>query len=243
MQKFIIPKIKTIPCRSAIHGQDARHIIKVLRLGKGDILSLTDGCGMDFTAKILQGTARQIELEIFESTRSAAESPVRLTLCSGMLKNRKMDMVVKHATQLGMNQWIPFFCDRSVPGPDDRRLEKRIERWQALAKESLKQCRRSTVPDIAPPCSFQQALSRTRDDDLKIAFWEKADTGFDRLIPSEKVNRITLLIGPEGGFSPAEISLARADGFRACSLGPRILRAETAAISGCTLIQHLFGDI
>jgi len=243
MQKFIIQDIDKLPCSATISDQDARHISKVLRLSIGDYINLTNGQGQDFTGQIKKCSPNRIELAIIEKYDSKTESPIEITLCTGMLKDKKMDLVIKHITQLGVIKWMPFFSDRSIPKPTPEKLKKRISRWQTIAKESLKQCRRSQLPEISPPASLKEILDLSRDNDVKIAFWEDAVKKLNILTPKKTIKKITILIGPEGGFSKKEISFAASYGFDAYSLGPRILRAETAAISSCTLVQHIFGDI
>jgi len=242
-QKFIIAPSELLPFKTAITGQDARHITKVLRLGKDQTLRVTDGRGNDYTAVILSTSTSAVEVEIIQKNFCKTESPLTVTLCCGMLKDKKMDFIIKHATTLGINQWIPFFCERSIPLPGKKRLAGRHQRWETISKESLKQCRRSRLVDISMPVSFSEALQKAKDHDLNIAFWEKAGMPLKNLPPSNPVTSVMILIGPEGGFSEKEIRTARDHGFLSCSLGPRILRAETAAISSCTLIQHLLGDI
>ena len=241
MQKFIIPKIDIIPSKASIHGQDAKHIAKVLRLRPGDSMEVTDGDGRDYTAQIVSISPGNIDVSILNRYDSLTESPLQITLCSGMLKDKKMDLVIKHVTQLGIGQWIPFFCERSIPTPDAKRMEKRQLRWQTIAGESLKQCRRSRLPKIAAPLSFEKLIDHSAAYELKIAFWEKATQKLGSL--KKNPAGIIILIGPEGGFSETEIKLAKERGFLSYSLGPRILRAETAAIASCTLIQHILGDI
>ncbi len=243
MQKFIIPYITNAPSKGTIIGQDAKHIFKVLRLNKGAVIGISNGHGKDFSARLLSVSVDRIELDIIEELTPAAESPLDITLCSGMLKDNKMDLVIKHATQLGITKWIPFFSERSIPSPDAKRMEKRCERWETIARESLKQCQRSRLPEICMPIMFERLLTLPDPSDLKVAFWEKASTKINTLRGKETISRIFILIGPEGGFSENEIDQAKIKGFLSCSLGPRILRAETASISSCTLIQHIFGDI
>jgi 16S rRNA (uracil1498-N3)-methyltransferase len=243
MQKFIIPKIDIVPSKAKIKGQDAKHISKVLRLNKGDRIEITNGAGKDFTAIITFISTGNIELDIIDEYDSLTESPIDITLCSGMLKDKKMDLVIKHLTQLGIQSWIPFFCERSIPTPDIKRMEKRIKRWEIIARESLKQCRRSRLPRISEPLSFKELLTQSTSCDLKIAFWEKASQRLDTLKKDPSNLKIIILIGPEGGFSETEMKMSKEKGFLSYSLGPRILRAETASISSCTLLQHIFGDI
>ncbi|CCK79811.1 16S rRNA (uracil(1498)-N(3))-methyltransferase [Desulfobacula toluolica] len=243
MQKFIIPDIDSIPCRTNIQGQDAKHIFKVLRLNPGDPIEVTNGAGKDYTALISSVSPGNIKVDIIDEHDSSTESALHITLCSGMLKDKKMDLVIKHVTQLGIYQWIPFFCERSIPTPDAKRIKNRHQRWETIAVESLKQCRRSRLPQIFKPLSFENLLDHAEAYDLKIAFWEKATQRLDTLTRNSSPLNVIILIGPEGGLSETEIETAQKKGFLSYSLGPRILRAETAAISSCTLIQHILGDI
>ncbi len=243
MQKFIISKINCVPSKANIQGQDAKHISRVLRLTPGDRIEITDGKGKDYTAIITCISPDNIELDIIDKYNSLTESPIDITLGSGMLKDKKMDLVIKHVTQLGIRNWVPFFCERSIPTPDAKRMEKRFQRWETIAKEALKQCRRSRLPQISKPLSFEKMLNKFSSYDLKIAFWEKSTQRLATLEKTSNHKKIIVLIGPEGGFSEKEIKMAKKKGFLSYCLGPRILRAETASISSCTLIQHILGDI
>ena len=243
MQKFIIPEIKTLPSNTFVTGQDAKHIFKVLRKKRGDNIAITDGKGKDYNSIIINATLESIEIKIIEKFNSITESFIDITLCSGMLKDKKMDFVIKHITQLGVQKWLPFFCERSIPNPNRMKMEKRKKRWKSIAKESLKQCNRSYLPDISEPLDFETLMKQSENHDLKIAFWEKSNHKIKTLQSSVSPNKIIILIGPEGGFSEKEILMAKERGFSSYSLGPRILRAETASIASCTLIQHLFGDM
>lgn len=243
MQKFILPDIHTLPCTQTITGQDAKHIAKVLRLKPGNSISITNGQGLDFDARIVTCSPKAVCVEIFASKTSVTESDVNITLCCGMLKDKKMDIIIKQATQLGIQQWIPFYCHRSVPKPSASRIENRILRWQTIARESLKQCKRSTIPEISVPLSFDQILETPSESALKMIFWENETRKFIRLEPDENASHIILVIGPEGGFTKEEVKAAANKGFKVNALGPRILRAETAAISACVLAQHLYGDL
>ena len=257
MQKFTIDvqEIVSPPgeCpRIGITGQDARHMAKVLRLKAGDTVSMTDGRGTDYLGAVVQIGPDRVDVEILKQERSTTESGLELTICSAMLKDKKMDGVIRELTQIGITEWVPFFSSRSIPSPDPKKLARRVERWQTIARESLKQCRRSREVAIPFPCSFDEALSRASGADHCIAFWEGTDRPLTpepkgdahQTLGSSKPNgRAVVLIGPEGGFDAAEIEKARAAGFTSYSLGPRILRAETAAVAAAVLVQFLLGDL
>ena len=245
MQKFLIQKQRIFNNRVQIAGQDAKHISKILRMKKGDLINLTDGEGTDYSATISEVSLTQVDLEIVDKQISTTESPLKIRVCSGMLKHQKMDEVIKNLTQLGIYEWAPFYCERSVPTPDDKSLRKNMDRWNTIAREGVKQCRRSRLPDILPPMKFPDLLHFTTPVDIKIAFWEGSERPLKSFEgPSPPFPSIvSILIGPEGGFSADEIQMAQAHGYIPFSLGPRILRAENASVVACALVQHMLGDM
>jgi len=243
MQKFLITRDRIHGDKGSLDGSDARHIARVLRLSKGDGLMFTDGLGTDFSGRILSCSRDRVEVEILDAHPSGTESPLSLTVCSGMLKHQKMDDVIQGLTQIGITRWIPFFCERSVPFPDDRAMARRMERWQTIANETIKQCQRSRVVEIAFPMTLDNILNMAHAFDHCIAFWEQGGEPLSRLTPSEGANKAVILIGPEGGFSESEIHQASEKGFTPFSLGPRILRAETASLCAAALVQHRLGDM
>lgn len=228
---------------AAITGQDARHIFRVLRLKPGHSLSLTNGQGMDYQGLILSADLDLIQVRITGQHPSTTESSLHLTVCCALLKDHKMDQVIKELTQLGIQEWIPFFCDRSVPTPDSKRLNSRVQRWETIARESIKQCKRSCLVSIVQPKRFTEILALSEGFPQKIAFWEKSSLPLSHLAAAPSANQAILLIGPEGGFTDLEIKMAESKGFKAYSLGPRILRAETAALCATTLVQYILGDM
>ena len=244
MQKFLISDKFINNANAVITGQDAKHIAKVLRMRPKDKLLFTNGRGIDFNSIITSISPEKVQLEIMESNKSKFESPVQITLFQGMLKDKKMDTLVRHLTELGISEWTPLYCERAIPKPDTKKLDARIKRWEKITKEALKQCNRSILPIINKPVTFSDMIKHTSSSDLKIAFWENAIVPINKLSRNkENIKNICILIGPEGGFSKEEAELAKDAEFSICSLGPRILRAETASITACSLIQHYFGDI
>ncbi len=229
-----------------IAGSDARHINNVLRLKAGDIIGLFDGRGMEYEAKIEAVVPREIQLRLISRQPSRTESPVALTVAQAVLKDRKMDRIVRQLTELGVCEWLPFYSLRSVPRPSPQKLATRSERWNRITREALKQCRRGRVMDIQPAVTFDDMLKRAQACDLRVIFWENEPSGLPagagRLGKNAAI-RIFTAIGPEGGFSAAEIEAARAAGFISAGLGPRILRADTAAVTAAALLQFVYGDL
>ncbi len=245
MRRFLVEK-EAVQGRSAtIAGTDARHIRKVLRLKTGDAIRLLDGDGFEYDAVITGFSTDAVQVAIGDKTRSGNESPLHLTLAQALLKDRKLDGVIRQITELGASRVIPFISSRSIPVPVSDRFATRLERWRKIARESIKQCRRGTPPRIDPPCSFTEMLELSQGCDLKLIFWENAVDPIpnDRNSDLPAIRNIFFIIGPEGGFSQTEFDQAKAAGFVGVGLGPRILRAETAPLAAVAVIQYLFGDM
>ncbi len=248
MRRFYIETADLIGSQAVISGSDARHIKTVLRLKAGDAVELLDGTGVEYTAQITGFLSGTVTLRVLEKRICTTEPHVKITIAPGMLKDKKMDELVRRLTELGISRWAPFFAARSVPRPDPRRLAARRARWQKIAVEALKQCRRSHMPEIMVPVTFEEILSMTRGSDLKIIFWENQAPDPDTVLSGpalgdKSCRKIFVLLGPEGGFTHEEIELARSCGFVTASLGPRILRAETAALAAAVMMQFIFGDM
>lgn len=245
MKRFFIKQSGTAGTISVITGTDARHIKKVLRLKQGDIITLFDGTGNEYEARIISLSAGSVNVSIIRTFPSTTESPVKIIVAQAFLKQRKMDKLVRQLTELGITKWAPFISERSVARPDNKRLAERTNRWKKISKEALKQCNRGRIMEIGPIVSFEDILDISRKSSLKIAFWENESKPINLALSQcgRPFNNIFIMIGPEGGFTSHEIEKAKACGFITATLGPRILRAETAAIAASVLIQYLFGDI
>jgi len=246
MRYFFIKQSDLAGLKAVVKGSDAHHIKNVLRLKPGDKIGLFDGTGLNYETRIVTLLPKSIEVSVIRSFPSATESSVDITVAQALLKDRKMDLLVRQLTELGITRWIPFIAKRSVPRPDKKRLFTRTERWKKIAKEAVKQCKRSCPLIIGATVSFEEVLNLGKDSDLKIVFWEEESKPVDKelLISNVKpVEKIFILLGPEGGFTLKEVENAKASGFIAAALGPRILRAETATIAASTLLQYLFGDM
>jgi len=244
LRRFFIPPQMIDAARPEITGTDAGHICRVLRLASGDFVELFDGSGSGYRAQIVMAEPECVRIAITESYPLATESPARITLAQGFLKERKMDDLIRPLTELGIHRWQPFFAARSVARPKRPSLEKRLDRWRKKALEAVKQCRRGRIPTIDPADTLVEVLEAAVDFDLKLFFWEGESLAVD--LPTDSLptpRSILAVVGPEGGFTPEEAELAKSHDFLICGLGPRILRAETAALAACTAIQYRFGDM
>lgn len=240
---FIPPELVDTAC-TEITGSEAGHICRVLRLSDGDEVELFDDTGNGYRAQIVSANLDRVRFTIVESYPLTTESPTRITLAQGFLKENKMDDLIRPLTELGIHCWRPFYAARSVSIPKARGLEKRLDRWRKKAIEAVKQCRRGRVPTIEPADSLTEVLNASDGFDLKIFFWEGEPLAVK--LPSQSLPStlsILAVVGPEGGFSTDEVRMARERGFLICGLGPRILRAETAALAAFTVLQYRFGDM
>lgn len=246
MRRFFIEQSAASGDTAILTGDDAKHISSVLRLKPGTHIALFDGTGMDYHAEIIGASPSRIAVSILKRIVSETESPIRITVAQGFLKEKKMDGLIRALTELGVSRWVPFFAERSVPRPTDHRLLSRIERWRKIARESLKQCRRGCPPEIGPVISFKEMIALSGESEFKIAFWEKAAKPIPVAVKEHvgrPLDKVFILLGPEGGLTEEEIQGVEASGFEAVTLGPRILRAETATLAACSLIQYLLGDM
>ncbi|MBL0714414.1 MAG: 16S rRNA (uracil(1498)-N(3))-methyltransferase [Desulfosarcina sp.] len=245
MRSFFVESDEIGKSLAAISGVEARHIRKVLRLKPGTPVRVTDGQGQVGEARIHSIERHHVLVEILQRFTSAPTTPREMVVAQAFLKDRKMDGLIRALTELGLTIWMPFVSTRSVAQPDQRRLSARRERWARIAREALKQCGRRRLPKIHIVGGLSNIVSAAEDFDHKIMFWEEA--GELPVKPqsgsrASEGGNVMLVVGPEGGFTPEEAETARQAGFQLASLGPRILRAETATLAAVTLAQYLFGD-
>lgn len=246
MRLFYIEQSELAGANPSIRGVDARHIINVLRLKPGDNIELFDESGIKYKARIVAISSAKVDVTVIGQSNQVVESFLELVVAQSFLKEGKMDNLIRQLTELGITKWIPFISERSVPRPDDKRLSNRIKRWETISKEAAKQCKRAKSTKIEKTVSFNEILESDLIFDLKIIFWENEKNLLEIKDFGTKhgdVKKILIMLGPEGGFTTCEIEKAKESGFLTAGLGPRILRAETASLSACTLIQFLFGDM
>jgi 16S rRNA (uracil1498-N3)-methyltransferase len=214
-------------------------------MGPGDSLILFDGSGMEYPSRIIKATARKVTLRILGRHPGKSESPIHLRVGIGLLKANKMDLVIQKISELGVQEVCPVAARRAVPLLDPDRAEQRRERWQTIAREASRQSGRSTVADVGQVSSLDEFGGRSGEADLSLIFTPEAGLLLGDLAKQQdrRPGRVLLLVGPEGGFSPEEQKIAQGQGFLPVGLGPRVLRAETAAILAVGLVQFTFGDL
>jgi 16S rRNA (uracil1498-N3)-methyltransferase len=232
--------------------EESRHLRDVLRLRAGEEAYVFDGEGREYACVVAEAGGRRgaARLEVRgRATAPSPESPLELTLAVALLKGEKFDLVVQKATELGVTFIIPVSTKRSDVRPRDGREEpggaKRVERWRRLALEAAKQSGRARVPFVAEPRAFETlAGDEPHADSTRVLFAERGGAGLAALADaSRRPTNVTALVGPEGGWDDEELEFARARGWTIVTLGGRTLRAETAALTACALLQHLLGDL
>ena len=225
-------------------AEEARHLRDVLRLKNGDEVYVFNGAGGEFRCTVANTKRDSAELRIESEVEAAKpESPLRLELFVSLLKGEKFDLVVQKATELGVTRIVPLMTRYAdIHLRDESDAARRVARWQRIALEAAKQSGRAFVPEVSVPASFKSVIAGTKDDELCLMFSERGGNSLPVEMRTEK-KVVKALIGSEGGWSDEEIDRARAAGFHIVTLGGRVLRAETAAITITALLQHRFGDL
>jgi 16S rRNA (uracil1498-N3)-methyltransferase len=231
-----------VVCSTAI--DQARYLKTVLRMKEGDPLLIFNGTDWEYEAVIRRQAVEGTELEI-TGRRKLPAAGIHVTLCQAVPKAEKMDGIIRHATELGAERIIPFIAERSVPRWRPEQLPRKRERWQKIAIEASRQCGRSDIPQIGEIVAFARMLHDIPACGLRLIPWEEETaTGLREVLrdPARAgITEFVLVIGPEGGFSAAEIDQARQAGFLSVSLGRRVLRVETASLAVIAILQYEMG--
>lgn len=228
-----------------VAGAEAHHMTRVLRLGVGDIITLLDGKGSLYHCRIEGKTPDAVQCRVLERHPAGGEPPLKVVLLQGIAKGDKMDTVIQKGTELGASVFIPVHCRRGVVRLDTAKGAARRERWQRIAAGAAKQCRRALVPEVYEPVTWENALDFIPPGTAAFLPWEdetgrslKQELQF-RPAPAE----VYIIIGPEGGLEKEEVDAAQARGAVPVSLGPRILRTETAALAAISVVLYQWGDL
>ncbi|HHW30204.1 MAG TPA: 16S rRNA (uracil(1498)-N(3))-methyltransferase [Clostridiaceae bacterium] len=249
MSRFFVEKENIHSDHIVIKGGDVNHIKNVLRLKKGDIIEVCDGAGTDYTVKIQQLEPSSIYTEIISSEKSNTEPPLNFTLYQGIPKGDKMDMVIQKCVELGAAKIVPVITCRTIvrfESPRDK--DKKVLRWRKISLEAAKQCNRGIIPEIGYPMQFEEALEHSAGSDLSlIPYEEETSVGIKKYLTgggiNNRIKNISVFIGPEGGFEKEEVMKACSMGIKPVSLGPRILRTETAGAAVLSIIMYELGDM
>ncbi len=222
----------------------ARHV-QVLRLESGDALTLFNGRGGQYAARLVELGRRNALAEVGAFEPVDAEAPYRITLAQGIAGGDKMDWLVEKAVELGVTRIAPLVTTRAVVRLSAERASRRHAHWEGIVRAACEQCGRNRIPEVQAPCELPKWIdalaARTDPGALRLMLSPRASIAFDTLPSAPPSGDITLLIGPEGGLSPEEEETAVAHGFTALSLGPRILRTETAGVAVLAALAARWG--
>lgn len=227
--------------RGLVRGNAANHVARVLRLGVGDAVTLFDGRGGEYAARIEALQKDAVEVAIGEHIGIERESQLAVTLAQGVSRGERMDWVMQKATELGVQRIVPLITKRSVVRLDPGQAQKKLQHWRGVVIAACEQCGRNRLPQLAAPRDLQEFLaSEAEQGGMRVLL---SPTGTLRIGAIKPINELTVLIGPEGGLAPEETEAALAQGYLAVQLGPRILRTETAAIAALAALQGALGDL
>ncbi|WP_090444058.1 16S rRNA (uracil(1498)-N(3))-methyltransferase [Natronincola peptidivorans] len=232
----------------SISGEDVKHITKVLRLSNGDLIEVCDGEAFEYIAEIKNISKNQVILSIQEQLSLKREAPIDVILYQSIPKSTKMELIIQKTTEMGIKEVVPVMTERTIVQFKDKKdVEKKIDRWQKISAEAAKQSKRGKIPSIHLPIPLHNTIIHAKENDLNIIAYEKEDaTGLKDIIAAletEHIKRIGIWIGPEGGFTEEEIHLATKNNIKSITLGPRILRTETAGLAALSILMYALGDL
>ena len=240
--RFLVNDLDPSTGVAALTGSEAHHLTRVLRLAAGDVVAVFDGRGREFSARIDRIGGGTVGLILGAAIEPAAERAVPVTLAQAVLKGASMDDVVRDATMMGVCAIVPLVTAHTVARKATS--PHGADRWRRIGLASAKQCRRARIPEVGEPVAFE-AWRKQVPDGLTLLLVEPSMKGveprsirslaFEPLPPA-----VTLVVGPEGGWSPAEVTAAVGDGFVAVTLGPLTLRAETVALAAIAALTVLW---
>ncbi|MCP9268262.1 16S rRNA (uracil(1498)-N(3))-methyltransferase [Xenorhabdus sp. XENO-1] len=234
------PERLSVETEIYLSDEAANHVGRVLRMSNGQPLQLFDGSNQVFDAELIEANKKTIKVRITDGKLSDHESPLNLHLGQVMSRGEKMEFTIQKSVELGVNTITPLLSERCGVKLDAERLEKKLQQWKKIVISACEQCGRNRIPEIRPVMSLE-AWCAENDGSLKLNLHPRASQSINTLpLPVEKVR---LLIGPEGGLSAEEIEMTANHQFTDILLGPRVLRTETTALTAITALQVRFGDL
>lgn len=243
MPRFFVCADVLTGASATLEGEHASHI-KVLRLAPGDTVTLCDGQGHEADCVIEHISPAQVQVSVGTVTDSETEPKTRCSVYMGFPKADKFEHVVQKATELGACEIIIFPCARSISKPDAKALSKKLERWQKIAVSAAEQSGRGYIPQVLALGSFEEAVRRAAQADFSALFYENEHTlSLRRALEQTSFTTAALMTGPEGGLTQQEVACAHDAGMQVCSLGPRILRCETAPLCALSAVMYAADEL
>lgn len=246
MDRFFVDK-KNINLENntcIIEGEDVKHISKVLRCRIGEELEVCDNNNNEYICEITNIDKNQVELNILEKVDIQRESDLKIKVYQGLPKGPKMEMILQKLTEVGVDEIILVQTKRTVVKVDDKKEDKKLERWERIIYEAAKQSKRGKIPTLRGVLTFKEALADMKENDFNIAPYENEKTkSIKQAIKGVNINNIGIFVGPEGGFEETEIEAIEDIGGQSVSLGPRILRTETASLVASSIVLYELSDL
>lgn len=246
MHKFFVPKENIVDNVAIIDGEDVKHIYRVLRLKVSDKVSINNSDGKEYIGEITLIDKKQVIINLLQESPINNESPIEVYLFQGLPKSTKMDLIVQKNTELGVKEVTPVITERVVVKTELKDFKK-VDRWNRIALEASKQSKRSLVPQINAPIDFESFLEQLKHMDLVVVPYENEEGyGIKKTVQNigkKHIVKVAIVIGPEGGFEDYEILKLKEIGAEIITLGPRILRTETAGFTCLSLIMYELGDL
>ena len=245
MSTFFVSPDSVTPPTIRITGDLLHHLRDSLRLHQGTSLTLNDGCGTRYRVEVTQVGSQAIDSRILDQQTEPARHTSPIVLGQALIKGDKMDWVMQKATELGVETLVPLHCAHSVIKLNPERLEHQRSRWERIVRDAAQQSERWTIPTIADPLDLAQVCRHYASAPLKAILTERSSGPSLAAIPLPQDHQppIILLVGPEGGWAEDEQRVAQEQGFLPLTLGPRILRAETAAIAALSILQSRLDEL
>ena len=241
MPRFFIDYTPAVGTATVIEGGDARHIAGALRMTPGETLTLCDGAGTDYACTITAVDREAVTLSVDSATPTTAEPTLAVTLYMGLPKGDKMELIIQKCVELGVTAIVPVATSRCIVKLDGKDAAKKQVRWQKIANEAAGQSGRGILPVVEIPITWKQALARFEKENTLLCY-EGGGQPIGRLVtPADTA--VSLVVGPEGGFDPAEVEAVTAIGGKIATLGPRILRCETAPIAALAVLMEKSGNM
>lgn len=241
MSRFFVGSDAVDGDKIYIRGEDARHIARALRMAEGDFVTVSDGEGNVYSCRLIKIRDEECVCEVRERKNSDSEQPLKIALYMGYPKGDKLEFVIQKATELGASEILPFESSRCIKRPKADKAEKKDARLARIAEEAAKQCGRCAVPKVHSPLDFKSMVKEAAKAALPLfCYEEEGGVSLKSAIEAKKeFDTVSVVIGPEGGFSPEEAEYARKCGLISVGLGKRILRCETAPLYVLSVLSYL----
>lgn len=238
MARFFVPEFSEETVKFVLSGDDYNHI-KVLRLKVGDTIVLCDGKRTDYSCAILDIRPGYCEVEKISYTPTRGEPSVVVRLFVAFSKSDKIELVIQKAVEMGCGEIVVFPSKRCISVPDEKSLDRKLIRWNKISAEAASQSGRGIIPEVSSAPDFKNAIAAALKSDLAVFLYEEErENALKAILSHEGYSSVSLISGPEGGFEPEEAAAAVSAGCQSASLGPRILRCETAPL--CALSATMY---